>query len=63
MVFNDVAVLGDVLYATGESNRVLYRIDLGSPPVAAGAPDSGDPTEPTADERADRDDAEPSTNK
>lgn len=30
MIFNDVAVLGDVLYATGESNRVLYRIDLGA---------------------------------
>ncbi|MGA1676578.1 MAG: hypothetical protein ACO377_09130, partial [Pseudomonadales bacterium] len=28
MVLNDVAVLGDVLYATGETNRVLYRIDL-----------------------------------
>lgn len=30
MILNDVAVLGDVLYATGETNRVLYRIDLGT---------------------------------
>jgi len=29
MVFNDVALHGDVLYVTGETNRVLYRIDLG----------------------------------
>jgi sugar lactone lactonase YvrE len=36
LIFNDVAVLGDVLYVTGETNRVLYRIDLaraGSAPV------------------------------
>jgi glucose/arabinose dehydrogenase len=32
MVFNGVAVLGDVLYVTGEINRVLYRIDLGAEP-------------------------------
>jgi sugar lactone lactonase YvrE len=39
MVLNDVAVLGDVLYATGETNRVLYRIDL-----AAGTIPGGDKT-------------------
>ena len=30
MVFNGVAVWGEVLYVTGEINRVLYRIDLGA---------------------------------
>jgi sugar lactone lactonase YvrE len=35
LIFNDVAVLGDVFYVTGETNRVLYRIDLGR---AASAP-------------------------
>jgi sugar lactone lactonase YvrE len=34
MIFNDVAVLGDVLYVSGETNRVLYRIDLASPGIA-----------------------------
>jgi hypothetical protein len=40
MVLNDVAVLGDVLYATGETNRVLYRIDLATRAAAA---DAGEP--------------------
>jgi len=43
MIFNDVAVLGDVLYATGETNRVLYRIDLGT-----GASDGEQPAPGTA---------------
>lgn len=37
MIFNDVAVHGDVLYATGETSRVLYRIDLAGAPVAEAA--------------------------
>jgi sugar lactone lactonase YvrE len=32
MVFNGVAALGQTLFVTGETNRVLYRIDLGAPP-------------------------------
>jgi hypothetical protein len=48
MVFNDVAVLGDVLYVTGESNRVLYRIDL----AGAGTSD-GVPTEQADRDRTD----------
>ena len=30
MVLNDVAALGSTLFVTGETNRVLYRIELGS---------------------------------
>jgi len=38
-------VLGDVLYATGETNRVLYRIDLAT--LAADAtPETEPETEP-----------------
>jgi hypothetical protein len=32
MVFNGVAALGQTLFVTGETNRVLYRIDLGASP-------------------------------
>jgi hypothetical protein len=39
MIFNDVAVLGDVLYVTGETNRVLYRIDLATTPDGPRAAD------------------------
>lgn len=35
MVLNDVAAMGNTLFVTGETNRVLYRIDLG--PAAASA--------------------------
>jgi hypothetical protein len=51
LIFNDVAVLGDVLFVTGEANRVLYRIDLGrtgAPPAGAQENSAAAPLEKSA---------------